>query len=166
VVAVDELRRVGAERAARRLGAVGGIVVERLLESRVLADAAFDRIEVGIDRTVENHGPDSLGKTLGVGRTEFGAVGEAEIVDLVFAQRGSDDVHVARSRRGAHVGEELAAHSVDAQPRERGVEPLDVLDACRAVVGQRLATERIEFFIGAATQFGCRMPDAARVDAD
>ena len=39
-------------------------------------------------------------------------------------------------------------------------------DACRAVVGHRLAAVRVEFGVGAAAQFRCRVSDAARVDAD
>src|SRR5207253_10991386 len=62
----------------------------------------------------ENHRSQVVGILLGVGRAYFGAVREAEKVDLVLAKRPAHNVHVARRRGGADVGEELAVHSLGA----------------------------------------------------
>src|SRR6476659_9578111 len=94
-----------------------------------------------------------------IARAQFGAVGEAEIIDLVLAQCRAHDVHVARRRRGPDVGEELRAHPLGTRIGELAVERFDVGDAFWAVVGHRLTAERIELSVGAATQLRRGMAD-------
>ena len=48
VVYVNRLGRAGAERAGWSFGAVGRVVVERLLEGRGLVDVGLDRVGAGI----------------------------------------------------------------------------------------------------------------------
>ena len=87
-----------------------------------------DRVQAGVDGAVEHHGPHAVGVWLGVGRAEFGAVGEAEIVDLVLAERRAHHVHVPRRRRGADVGQKIRAHPLRARVGELAVERFDVRD--------------------------------------
>src|SRR5918998_486710 len=77
------------------LYAFGRERVECLLEARRLRDAGLDDVLVGIQRAVEHHGADPVGEGLGVGGTDPGAVGIAEIAELVVTERATDDVHIA-----------------------------------------------------------------------
>src|SRR5438045_72048 len=59
--------RIGSDRAAGALGlAVGGEVVVRVREALRLALGGADRASRRVDRPVEHHGADALGKELGV----------------------------------------------------------------------------------------------------
>ena len=71
-----------------------------------------------------------------------------------------------RGRHRADVGQKLRAHPVEALLREIAVDVFDVRDAGLAVVGVGLPPVGVEFSVGAATQFRCRVPDPAWVEAD
>ncbi len=121
----------------------------------------------GIDGAVEHHGPHAVGVPLGVGGAELGAVGEAEVVDLVLPQRRPHDVHVLGGRRGPDVGQEVLARSCRCTLLgDVLVELLDARDARGAVVGHRLAPVGVELGVAAAAHLRGRMADAARVEAD
>ena len=85
VVAVDPLRRVGAQRAIRRVGAICRVVVERGLKPGLLVDVLLDRAHGRVDGAVQHHRPHMVAELLDVGGPQFGAVAEAEVVDLVVA---------------------------------------------------------------------------------
>ncbi|CFE50992.1 Uncharacterised protein [Mycobacterium tuberculosis] len=83
VVAVDPLGRVGAQRAGRRAGAVGGVVIESGLKSRHLADAFLDWANGWIDSAVEDHRPHMSTEPFQVSGAQLGAVAVSEVVDLI-----------------------------------------------------------------------------------
>ncbi|PQM48092.1 hypothetical protein C1Y40_01688 [Mycobacterium talmoniae] len=162
----DGLGRVGAQRAGRRLRAVGGVVVERHLETGHLVDVLGHRVDAGVDGAVEHHGPGVLAEPLQVGGAQLGAVAVAQVVDLLLAQRLTHHVHIPGGGDGAHVAQEVQPHPVRARLSQLLVDALDVGDPGRAVVDHRFAPERVELGVGAAPQLRGGMPDAARIEPD
>ena len=159
-------RRIGAQRAVEGLGAVGGEVVERLLERRRLVEVGLDRVGVGVDGAVENHRAHVLRELLGVGRADPGAVGVAEVGQLVVADRGPDRVEILGDVRGADVGQEVGAHLVDAALDERLRLVLDVRDTRGRVVHLGVGPQAVVVGVGVAPQCRGRRAHPARVEPD
>ena len=162
----DGLGRVGAQRAAGVFGAVGSEVVERLLEGGRLVDVGLDRVSVRVDRTVEDHRPHLVREGLRVGRADPRAVRVAQVGQLRIAQGGPQHVEVLDHVGGAHVGQELLAHLVDAALHELLLAGLDVLDAGGAVVDLRVGPVGVVVSVGVAPQRRRRRADPARVEPD
>jgi hypothetical protein len=81
---------------------------------------------------------------------QFGAIAEAEIVDLVVAQCLAHRIHVACDRRRPDVLQECRAIPVEAALRQLPIHLLDVSDARRAVVDHRFAPVGVELRVGLA----------------
>src|SRR5437764_457048 len=86
LVHVNSLGGVGTQRAVGAGGAVGGEVVERFLERGGLADLLLYLVRIGVDGAVEDHRSNLVGVSLGVERSDPGAVRVAEIGQLVIAK--------------------------------------------------------------------------------
>ena len=99
-------------------------VVERALETDELGDVLLlDRVAGGFVRRVEHHRPHPVGEQRGVDGAEVGAVRDAEVRDLLVAERLADLVHVAGGVLGgvvdeivavllpARIGDSASAHS-------------------------------------------------------
>ena len=124
---VDETGGVGA-RGARRLGvAVGDEGIERVLEALRLVGGEVGRTGVRFDGAVERHRPDLVGEELRVHAAEAGAVGEAEVAELVVADRLPDAVHVTSGVDRAEV-RQLVAVLLLAGVREALVERVELVD--------------------------------------
>ena len=74
--------------------AVGQERVERALEADDLAAGLVEDVAVRVDGAVDHHRPHRLREHRGVGGAQLAAVGEAEVADLLLAQRLADLVHV------------------------------------------------------------------------
>src|SRR5690606_11721372 len=139
-------------------GAQGG------LEALGLLDQQFGGGERRVDGAVQDEGADVLGELLGVEGSEVGAVGGAVVGELVVAQGGAEDVHVAGGVDGAHVGELV---------RGLGLAVLGELLAFRSegaglllvVRGGVGGEEVVELGAGVAAD-GVAAGDAAGVEAD
>jgi hypothetical protein len=106
-----------------------------------------------------------VAEPLHVGGPQFRAVAEAEIVDLVVAQRLSHHVHVACHRRCPDVLQERRAVPVDAALGQLPIHLFDVCHAVRAVVDHRFAAVGIELRVGLATQRRCGVADAPGIES-
>ena len=166
VVDVDGFGRIGAQRAGRLLGAVGGVVVERVLESLGLPQVGLDGIGVGVDGAVEDHRPHVLRVGLGVGGADPGAVRVAEVGQLVVAQRRADGIQIPGDVDGSDIGQEVLAHLVDAAADELLGLVLDVGHARRAVVDVRLGAQPVVVGIRVAPDRRPRRPHPAGVEPD
>ena len=164
-VDVDRLGRVGAQRTVGILSAVGCVVVECLLECLGLVDVGLDRIGVGIDRTVEDHRPHIAGESLGVGGPDPGAVGVAQVVQFVIADRRAQRVKVLGDTRGANIGQEIWAHLIDATLHEGLRLTLDSPHTVGAVVHHRIGPQTVVVGIGVAPHRRSGRADPARVEA-
>ena len=89
--------------------AVGQERVERALQADDLAAGLVDVVAVRVDGAVDHHRPHGLREHRGVRGAELAAVGEAEVADLVLAERLADLVHVAGRVLRGDVGEDPAA---------------------------------------------------------
>ena len=165
-VDLDRLLRILTQRALGILRAVGGIVVERLLECLGLVDIGLDRISVGIDRTVEDHRPHLVRVGLGVGGADPGPVGEAEIIQLVVSDRGTKRIEILGDAGGPDIREEVGAHLVDTALNELLGLSLDMGDTLGAVVDLRICAQPIVVGVGVAPQRRCRRAHAAGVEPD
>jgi hypothetical protein len=87
------------------LRAVGGERVERPLEADGLLDVLLDGALCRVQRAVQHHRPDPLREGLGVAGADPGAVGEAEVGQLLVTQHRAQDVQVAHHLPGAQVGQ-------------------------------------------------------------
>ena len=133
-VDVDSLGRVGAEWTVGLLGAVGSVVVERFLECFGLIDVGLDRVGIGVDSAIEDHRPHLVRVRLGVRGADPGAVGVAEVVQLVVSDSGPQLLEILGDTCRSDVGQEFGAHLVDAALDELLRGALDVVHAFGAVV--------------------------------
>ena len=85
-------------------------------------------------RAVQGHAPDAAREELGIGGADRGAVGVAEVVELFVADRGAQDIEVARRIGLAHVIDETgdlgvrpARGGIGGAPGDRR-RPEDVVD--------------------------------------
>ena len=160
------LARVPAERAVALLGALGGEGVEGLLEARGLGDGAVDGRLARVECAVEDQRADVLREVLGVGRPEPGAVGEAEVGQLLVAERRPQDVEVTGGVAGADVGEDVRADAVGAALRVLPVLLLGLGDPGRGGVDVEVAALDLPLAVGEAVDRGRAGADTARVEAD
>src|SRR6202023_1628898 len=101
-----------------RFRAVGGKVVERLLESLGLTNNAVHRSDTRIDRAVEDQGAHTLRVGLRVLSTQLRSVRKAHVCQLVVAKGRPNCLRVFDSRGGADVLQELLARPVSAPLHE------------------------------------------------
>ena len=148
------------------VGAVGGVVVERLLERGGLADLLLDLVGIGVDGAVEDHRSHLVGIRLGVERPDPGAVRVAEIGQLVVAKAGAYRVKILGHVGGSDVGQELLAHLVHAALDELLVFLLDVGDALRGVFHRGVGAQPVVVRVGVAPHRRCGVGDAAGIEAD
>ena len=156
------------ERAPRdQAGAVGGEGVEAGLEGRRRsARRRSCAVAVGVDGAVEHQGAHLVGEQLGVGGAERGAVGVAEVGQLLVAERLAEPVHVP----GGVDGVEGAAARRRTPRRSRRRPPaVEREGVVELLVGRRprLGGERSRSFgRRRCTRPGVDRPDAAGVEAD
>ena len=165
LVNLDSLVGVDTQRTGRVIGAVRGVVVERLLECLGLIDIGLDRVGVGINGAVEDHRPHFVRVRLGIGRADPGPVGVAKIVQLVIADCGAKRVEVLGHTLGADIGQELGAHLVDAALNEGLGLILDPLDTFGAVVHLRIGPQPIVVRVGVAPDGWSGRADPAGIEA-
>ena len=157
-----------AEEAVALVDAVVDVRRQRPLEARGLAEAERHRVERDVDGAVEHEPADLVREQVGVGRSELGAVGGAEVVELRLAQRGAEHVHVAGrlDRRDVRRRCRRAAVGVGDAPGPEVVEAVDDLADLRVVVGHRVGLEeRVHLLVGEAVDRR-GLAGAARVEAD
>ena len=80
-----------------------GEALECGVETRALFEADECLVVGRLDGTVEHERPHTIGEQLGVGRAEPGAVGEADIAELIVAERRTQGIEVACRVVGADV---------------------------------------------------------------
>ncbi|CAM5683538.1 hypothetical protein SAURM35S_00706 [Streptomyces aurantiogriseus] len=157
------LRGVADGTALGRRRAVLREVVERELEPPGLAERALLGRLRGVDDRVEDGPPDVLGEQVGVHAAEFGAVGDAEVVQLRVAEDPAHQVHVAGRVGGAHMRQHPLRVVLAGL-----VELLRVVQERRAlggVVGGHVLLEvGVELLVVLAADGGAAA-DAARVEA-
>ena len=145
VIDLHRLRGVLAQRAPRRERAVGGVVVERHLESGRLVEHPLHASRRGIDGAVEHHRPDPVGVRLGEQCTDLRAVGVAQVGQLLVTEGVAQRIEVLDDVRRAYGGEE-----VDARPLHAGLhvpslpclEPRHALPGCSRCPNYRRAGSR------------------------
>ncbi len=130
---VDDVLGVVAERAALP-GAPGGEVLEGELEAAGLGEGFLHGVVGGVDDAVEYGAADVVREQVGVDAAEFGAVGDAEVVQLVVAEDVAQQVHVLGGLGGADVREDVAGVLL-AGGRRFAVEPDEGVGLVAAVVG-------------------------------
>ena len=141
---------------------------ERALEAgRLLAQVRGRRVDVavGVDGPVEHHRAVVLREEARVRRAEEGAVGEAEVVQLLVAHGRADAVHVTRDvgrrdvRQDALVEVDAALHVGLVLGQQR----LDV-----EVLGrrERLRVEALRLLVDLAVDRRRALADAARIEGD
>ncbi len=160
--AVDEPRRIGSG-LARPVGvAVRDVRIEGLLEAVGLVRVEVGRSTVGLHGAVQHHRAHLVGKQLGVHAAESGAVGKAEVGELLVADGFTDAIHVACRVDCAEVGE-LVAVLGSAGLGEATTEVDDALD----LVGLGHGVERrVHVFVFVAQALDGMTPaDAPRVEA-
>ena len=146
--------------------AVGGVIVERLLERGGLADVGLGRIGVGVDGAVQDHRPHVLRIGLGVAGPDPGAVGVTEIGQLLVAECGAHRVEILDHIDGSDVGKELLAHLVHAALNELLGFLLDVGDAFWRVVDLRIGAQPVVVGVGVAPHRGRGVGHPAGIEAD
>jgi len=166
VVHIDRLGRIGAQRAVGARGAIGGVIVERLLERGGLADLLLDLVGVGVDGAVEDHRSNLVGIGLGVGRSDAGAVRVAEIGQLLVAEPGAYRFEILGHIDGSDVGQELLAHLVHAALDELLVLLFDMGDALRGVFHRGVGAQPVVVRVGVTPRRRSGVGDAARIEAD
>jgi len=160
------LRRVRTERTVGELGAVGGERIERRLETFSLRHCILDRVGRRIHRSVVDHGPDLGRELLGVRRADAGAIGIAQIVQLLVSEYRTEDVQVPDHVVGAHMRKVSGTQAFGALLGERSRTVLDVGDAVGRHVDEGLGPFGVALLVGQATDLRRRLADAARVEAD
>ncbi len=153
---------------------VGGVVrghpvlpvLPAALEGDVLVQVGLvpDLVAGGVDDAVDDHAADVVREEGAVDGAEVGAVGDAEVVELRLAERGADDVEVARGVRRGHVREHLAAALEAALGVRAGEPPLDAL--VRLGAGHGVGLGRRDELLGVHAGDGSGVADAAGVEAD
>ncbi len=89
--------------------AVSHVRPEAALESGHLHDEFVEGVQLWVHRTVEHELADVLWEQLGVGCTDVGPVGIAEVVErLVAVHQCAHELEIVRGRDGVQVGEEFA----------------------------------------------------------
>ncbi len=146
------------------LRAVAHVVVERALEPLGLVEVALERVLRGVDDGVEHRVADPLGEQVGVDGAQFGAVGDAEVVQLVVAQRLAHDVQVAGRARGVHMPEHLPG-VLPASVHVRLVGGQRRLQLVIVVRGGVDGVRVVDLLVALAFDARARA-DAARVEAD
>jgi hypothetical protein len=145
-------------------GAVLGEVVEGELETLGLTERALFRGLGRVDDRVEDGAAHVLGEQVGVDAAEFGAVRDAEVVQLVVAENLAHQVHVAGRVGRGHVRQHPLGVLLAG-----GVEVLRVLQQLsalgRVVRGGVLLEVGVELLVVQALHGGAA-PHAARVEAD
>ena len=107
------------------------------LDGRRLLGGLGGQAQVGVDRTVEDHRPDTAREQLSVGGSECGPVGQAVVVDPPDSEGGPQSVHVPGRGRGVHRREQL-----------RVVGPAGTLQAGEDEGGRRRPGDRTAGFCG------------------
>src|SRR5690606_14089217 len=106
------------------LGVLAGglqVVVQGALEAERLVLGVADGVGGRVDDRVEREAAHLVGEQVGVHAAEFGAVGDAQIVQLVVADGLADAVHVAGAVGGRDVGQQLAGGLLAALAEVDGV---------------------------------------------
>ena len=96
---------------AAQWAAGGGLAVvdvgaQRLLEARGLPQSLVGEGQGGVDGAVEHHAPRIGGEVLGVDGSQVGAVGEAQVGQLLLAGQRPQDIEVAGGGDGVDVVEQ------------------------------------------------------------
>ncbi len=156
--------RVGAQRAVGLLDAVAQEQSQFLVEGDGLGQVLLLGRQVRVDGAVEHEVPDPLRELLGVHRAQVGAVGLAEVGQLLVAERGAQDVHVARRVRRADVGQQAARLGLTLL-REELVLRLDFGHLLRGRRGRGRVDEGVHLTVAQALH-RIGLADAPRVEAD
>ncbi len=163
---VDRFVDRAAERAVVAREAVLEVRDERPLEPDGLRLVDLERARRRVERPVEHETAHLLGVQVGVGGPEERAVRVAEVVELVVAEHGAQQVEVARGALGVDLREQVAGlfEACLAEGRVGRAAVLDPLVAS-AVVGVD-AVEELVHCGGVVAGDGRRLVDAARVEPD
>ena len=139
-------------------------LVERRARSRPpAATCSARRVERGIDRTVEDQRAHASGNAAAYSVAEVGAVREAEVRQLVVAERGADPVEVAHRVLGGEVRQQRPRTS----PRTSRRASAHRRRARRAPVGRRARSRGSSTSSRLSSHWtGALSPDAPRVEAD
>ena len=134
---LDVAARVVAERAA---GDQARAVLRRRRRSPPRSAAALGlglglRVDVGVDGGVEHQRAHLVGEQLGVGRAERGAVGVAEVGELLVAEGLAEPVHVAGGVDGVE-GAQRVAVLARRSPSATSSASAKASSSCSAVVGR------------------------------
>ena len=141
-------------------------VLPAALEGDVLVQVGLvpDLLPRRVDHAVDDHAAHVGREERAVDGAEVGAVGDAEVVELLLAERGADDVQVARGVRRGHVRQH-ASPLRSAQPSaySRGQLALGALVGLG--VGDRVGLGRLDELLRVDAGDGRGVADAARVEA-
>ena len=136
------------------------------METFSLRHGILDRVGRRIHCSVVDHGSDLGRELLGVRRTDAGAIGIAQIVQLLVPEYRTEDVHVLDHVVGTDMREVLRTQAFGALLGERPRTILDRGDAIGRHVDEGLGPFRVAFLVGQATDLRRRLADAPRVEPD
>ncbi len=141
----DRRSGVGAERAVRRgVAQLDEACIGRVEALRLGEGDLFLR-RTGAHRAVEHQGARRSGEHRGVGRADRRAVGEAEVGQLLVADRLTDQVQVGGDIRGAHVREQI--RRAFPAPLEQLLLLLDRVGDLVGVVGREVPAEAVRLVV-------------------
>ena len=137
---------------------------QRDLEALGLHEVELQRAQRRVERAVEDHPPDALREQVGVRRAEEGAVGGAEVGQLVVAEHRPQHVHVLGRLDGRHVLGQVAA-LVDAALAELVQQLVGPATSASVSGSGSVATKVSISRVGEAVERGAAA-DTAGVEAD